>query len=205
MDYLHPIEAVIPGAQGRLLGVLARTEGQLTMRGAARIAGVSPNQAVSVLNHLVSLGLVERRDAGRARLVALARDNEAARCLLGLASLRELVLGRLRVEARVIDPAPASLVVFGSFASGMARVGSDLDVLAVRPAGTGPDDPRWIDSLSRWTDRAAVIAGNPVNLIEAGVNELPRLLREPGSVWRSAGQDGIVLVGSGLSDVGSAA
>ena len=204
MDYLRSIEAVIPGAQGRLLGALARTDGQLTMLSAARIAGVSASQAISILNHLVSLGLVERQYAGRAQLVALARDNEAARCVLRLASLRDSVLARLRVEARLIDPAPASLVLFGSFASGTARAESDVDVLAVRSEGTAADDERWIDSLGRWTDHASRVAGNPVNLIEVGADQLPHLLHEPGSVWQAASTDGIVLAGSGLCAVGGA-
>jgi len=64
MDYVAPIEAVVPGVQGRVLSVLARTDTELTMRSVAQLAGVSVNRAVSVLNHLIALGLVERREAG---------------------------------------------------------------------------------------------------------------------------------------------
>src|SRR5437879_6015166 len=157
MDYLKSVEAVIPGVQGRLLGVLARTETELTMRTAAKLAGVSANQAAAVLNHLAALGLVDRREAGRAALVSLARDNEATRAVLALESLTEAVLARLRTEAEAIEPVPANLTVFGSFAAGSARSDSDLDVLAVRPDGVGQDEPRWLDSLGRWCDRASRI------------------------------------------------
>jgi predicted nucleotidyltransferase len=204
MDYLRSVEAVIPGVQGRLLGVLARTEAELTMRTAAKLAGVSVNQAAVVLNHLVSLGLVERREAGRAALVALVRDNEAARTVLALADLKEAVLARLRLEAKAIDPVPASLAVFGSFAAGVARVDSDLDVLAVRAEGVPPDDHRWLDSLGRWCDRAARIAGNPVKLIEVSVDEVPRLLSKPGSVWESIDREGVLLAGANLPELARA-
>jgi hypothetical protein len=201
VDYVRPLEAVIPGVQGRVLGVLARTEAELTMRTVARLAGASLNQAVYVLNRLVSLGLVQRREVGPAALVTLVRDNEAARALLALAGLHEAVLGRLRVEAMRIDPAPASLVVFGSFATGDALQDSDIDVLAVPPAGLAGDDPGWVDALGRWQDRARLIAGNPVNLVQASVGELPALLGRSGSVWEGASRHGVLIAGTALADL----
>ena len=100
MDYVNPVEALIPGVQGRVLTVLARTEAELTMRSVAELAGVSANQATVVLNRLVRLGLVERRDVGAAALVRLVRENEAARSVLSLVDLRQGVLARLAGEAR---------------------------------------------------------------------------------------------------------
>ena len=120
MDYVNPVEALIPGVQGRVLTVLARTETELTMRSVAELAGASANQATVVLNRLVRLGIVERRDVGAFALVRLVRENEAARSVLSLVDLRQGVLARLAGEARKIRPAPACLVVFGSFARGDA-------------------------------------------------------------------------------------
>lgn len=62
MDYRRPVEALIPGVQGRVLGVLARTSTDLTMRAVAELGGVSPQQASVVIGKLVELGVVERRD-----------------------------------------------------------------------------------------------------------------------------------------------
>src|ERR1019366_7769590 len=118
MDFRDPVEAVIPGAQGRVLTVLARTEAELTMRAVAELAGVSANQTTVVLNRLVRLGLVEGRNEGSAGLVRLNRDNEAARAVLALADLQRGVLARLAGEARKIRSTPACHVVFGSFARG---------------------------------------------------------------------------------------
>jgi predicted nucleotidyltransferase len=203
VDYVRPVEAVIPGAQGRVLGVLSRTETELTMRTVARLAGVSVSRAADVLNRLVSLGLVERREAGPSALVALAHDNEAARAVLALAGLRDAVVTRLRLEARTVEPVPASLVVFGSFPIGEAREGSDIDVLAVRAAGVRADNPGWVDSVGRWVDRAREIAGNPVNLLEASLDEMPELLGRRGSVWEAAAQNGVLLAGDVLDDLRS--
>ncbi len=204
MDFGQPIEAVVPGVQGRVLGVLARTDAELTMRTVAGLAGVSVNRAVAVLNGLVELGVVRRRDAGSAALVSLERENQVARLLLALQDVRRTVIERFQATASMIQPAPASLVLFGSFARDEARTGSDIDVLAVRAAGVGPDDGRWIDSLGRWSESATRIAGNPVRVVIAGAGELPRLLRRPSSIWRAAASEGVVLAGTPLADVPTA-
>ena len=204
MDYVNPLEALIPGVQGRVLTVLARTEAELTMRSVAELAGVSANQATVVLNRLVRLGLVERRDVGAAALVRLVRENEAARSVLSLVDLRQGVLARLAGEARKIRPAPACLVVFGSFARGDAHENSDIDVLAVPPSEAQVDHGRWMAALGQWSDRAARIAGNPVNLLEATMDELPKLVRREREPWRTIVEEGVVLVGDIPSEIRAA-
>ena len=204
MDYVNPVEALIPGVQGRVLTVLARTEAELTMRSVAELAGVSANQATVVLNRLVRLGLVERRDVGAAALVRLVRENEAARSVLSLMDLRQGVLARLAGEARKIRPAPACLVVFGSFARGDAHENSDIDVLAVPPSEAQVAHGRWTAALGQWSDRAARITGNPVNLLEATMDELPKLVRHEREPWRTIVEEGVVLVGDIPSEIRAA-
>lgn len=203
MDYQRPVEALIPGVQGRVLGVLSRTGTDLTMRAVAELAGVSPQQASVVIGRLVDLGVAERRDVPPASLVQLARGSLAARAVLTIATLRRRVIERFRELAAVITPAPASLVVFGSFARGEAGPASDVDVLAVRPEGLGDDDGQWVDSLGRWADLAGAAAGNPVNLVEITAGEVPALLERAGpSLWRDAAAEGILLAGHPLAELG---
>ena len=201
MDYGNPVEALIPGVQGRVLTVLARTQAELTMRSVAELAGVSANQATVVLNRLVRLGLVERRNVGAAALVRLVRENEAARSVLSLVDLRQGVLARFEREARKIRPAPTCLAVFGSFARGEAHENSDVDVLAVPPTAAHSDGGHWTAALGQWSDRAARIAGNPVNLLEATVEELPRLVRREQAPWRTIVEEGVVLIGAFPSEL----
>ncbi len=200
MNFSAPVESVIPGVQGRVLGVLARTDTELTMRSVARLAGVSVNRAGTVLNQLVALGLVERREMGPSALVRLDLENEAARTVLDLQDLSARVVDRLRTTADAIRPAPRSLVLFGSFVRGRASSGSDLDVVAVRPRNTGSDDIEWDESLGRWSDLAARIAGNPVNVLIASEDELPRLLKRKGA-WRDAAREGMLLIGTPLEEL----
>ncbi|MFQ5517665.1 MAG: helix-turn-helix domain-containing protein, partial [Acidimicrobiia bacterium] len=63
MNFARPIEAIIPGVQGRVLAVLAETTAELNLRTIARLSEVSLAQASRVLPGLVELGLVERREA----------------------------------------------------------------------------------------------------------------------------------------------
>ncbi|HUZ10385.1 MAG TPA: nucleotidyltransferase domain-containing protein [Acidimicrobiales bacterium] len=205
MDYVEPIQALVPGVQGRVLAVLAATDVELTMRTVASLAGVSVNRAVAVLNHLVDLGVVERREAGRAALVRLQADNEAARTLIALSRVHDRVVERLRHDAGTIRPAPAALVLFGSFATGSARAASDVDVLAVRRNGVASDDPSWTASLGSWSDAATRITGNPVNLVVVGEAEVPALRRRRRSLWRAIAEGGVLLAGSDLGRLGPAA
>ena len=62
VDFVRPIEAIVPGAQGRMLAVLAETTAELNLRTIAKLAGVSIAQASRVLPGLVELGAVERRE-----------------------------------------------------------------------------------------------------------------------------------------------
>jgi predicted nucleotidyltransferase len=205
MDYRQPVQALIPGVQGEVLAVLAATETELTMRTVAALAGVSVNRAVTVLNGLVDLGVVRRRDAGRSALVVLDRENEVGRLVTSLGSLQTRVADRLGKAARSIRPRPASLMLFGSLAAGTASADSDVDVLAVRPAGVEEDDGQWLESLGAWGDLATRIVGNPVNTVVVGEREVAGLLRGRRPLWKEIRETGIVLVGMSLDEVGSAA
>ncbi len=205
MDYARPVEALIPGVQGRVLAVLSRTEMEMTIRTVASLAGASPQQAAVVVAHLVDLGIVARREAGSSALVCLERENEAARLVLALARLHESAIGHLAEAARNIEPVPASLTIFGSFARGEAVGSSDLDVLAVRPEQVDADDDHWIDALGRWEVAARKIVGNPVNLLVVAFDELPELLRRRTGPWRAIVHEGVPLIGAPISTLATVA
>ena len=120
MDFVHPIRAVIPGAQGRVLEVLADTTAELNLRTLARVAGVSLAQASRVVPGLVELGLVERREVPPSSQFRLGRTHVAAEAILALASASDTVLVELGRIALALAVPPLSVIVFGSFARGGA-------------------------------------------------------------------------------------
>ena len=200
VDFARPVEALIPGVQGRVLAVLANTDSELTMRTVATLSGVSSNRASQVLNRLVSLGLVERRDVGNSALVRLSRQSEAARLVAECADLHSRVIHRMRSEAKKLRPAPSCLLAFGSFARREARDDSDIDILAVID-GVGAEQIAATESMGRWSDTVMHMTGNPVNLIQVSSKEIPGLLKR-GSFWRDVARGAIVLAGTPPIELG---
>ena len=96
MDYQRPVEALIPGVQGRILAVLSRVSTDLTMRTVAQLAAVSPQQASVVIGRLVDLGVVVRRDVPPASLVRLDPENLAAQAVMAIAGLRQAGIDHTR-------------------------------------------------------------------------------------------------------------
>jgi DNA-binding transcriptional ArsR family regulator len=201
MDFVHPIEAIIPGVQGKVLAVLAETTADLNMRTIARLADVSAAQASRVLPDLVELGLVERREAPPSSLFRLSGEHVAARTLTELARSRETVLEDMSRLAGELLIEPVSVIVFGSFARGEADANSDLDVLFIRPEDVSEDDEEWAAVVEHW--RAAIIraSGNDVEVLEVGASEVPARVRGNRPVWRDIQRDGIAVHGSQLQDL----
>lgn len=199
VDYRRPVEAVIPGVQGKVLGALAGTTRELHLRAVANVAQVSTGQASAVLATLVELGLVERRDVPPVALFRLAREDLAGRLIADLANLRQALVAELRAAAAEIEPAPASAVLFGSLARGDAGLDSDVDVLVVRPSDLDPDDDAWGRALHAFAGRVERSSGHPLGLAEVDEAELPSLLRSDRPAWAEIRRDGILLVGSPLT------
>jgi len=102
----------------------------------------------------------------------LARHSAAGELIDRLAHISSEVIARLRSLAAKIEPAPETLLIFGSFARGEADADSDLDVLAVRsPKATLRNGPA---SLSGFAQQAQALAGNQVQLLDYDLGELRR-------------------------------
>ncbi|MGH3471699.1 MAG: nucleotidyltransferase domain-containing protein [Nocardioidaceae bacterium] len=201
MDFLHPVEALIPGARGQVLAALTRNTSSRTVRQLALDAGVSWSRTSELIEDLHELGLVERRQTPGGVLVRLVEQNAAARLVQRMTDLRGPCIDAMREAARRIRPAPLSLTVFGSFAHGRAGRDSDIDVVAVAPESAQSDAGSLSESLGRWVSEATAITGNPVNLIELGAGEMVPAAQKAPAWLREASQQGIVLVGQPLREL----
>ena len=195
MDFVHPVQAVIPGAQGRVLAVLAETSAELNLRTIARLAGVSVAQASRVLPLLVELGLVERREVPPSSLFRLERTNVAARAVIDLARSRDTVLDAIGDAAKLMPVLPASIIVFGSFARGEAGAQSDIDAVVVRPDDASDDDDAWATSLEDWRRKVRTITGNSVEVLEISRVEAGSRLASKSRLWRDIVRDGVAVHG----------
>ena len=201
MDFAAPIQALIPGTQGRILAVLAGTTAELNLRTIARLSGVSLAQASRVMPGLVELGLVTRREVPPAALFRLVPDHVASRTVLDLARARNIVFDELGRSARSLRPPPASVIVYGSVARGDGRPDSDIDILVVRPEGVSDDDARWHDGLERWRTHVRNLTGNPVEILAVDEHSAALHLRSRRPLWSDIKRDGIVVHGKGLDEL----
>ncbi len=201
MDFARPVEAVVGGAQGRLLAVLTKITAPLTLRRLASLASVSPAQASRVMPRLVELGIVHRHEVPPASQFVLARDNVAAQLLLQLADVQAIALRQIGEAASTISPEPVSVIAFGSFARGDADAASDIDLAVVRADDVDDADERWADSIEAWRRRVRAITGNDVDIAEATVTDATRKLRGRSELWRNIRNDGVIVHGLALEEL----
>jgi predicted nucleotidyltransferase len=201
VDYSKPVQTLIPGAQGQILGVLAETTAQLNLTTVSRLAGVSLAQASRVLPELVRLGLVERVEAPPSALFRLMDENVVGRMVRSMTNLRLDALDAVGDCSALQKSRPELVIVFGSFARGDADADSDLDVVIVRPADINDSDAMWSESIVTLHRELARALGNPVNILEVGKLELERRLKSHSDLWRSIRQEGIVVYGEAPGDL----
>jgi predicted nucleotidyltransferase len=195
MDFIHPLQTVVPGVQGRILAVLAKTTAELNLRTIASIADVSEAQASRVLPGLVAIGLVERREAPPSALFRLIRDHIAAEPILALSRSRDRMIHEMRQIAEVLPVSPTSVIVFGSFARGEADADSDIDTLMIRPSGVSESDDAWYEAVRQWIDRVGEVSGNRVEVLEADEDDVPARLHSGRSVWQDIEREGLIIHG----------
>lgn len=203
MDFVRPIEAIVPGTQGRILAVLAETTAELNLRTIAQLAGISQAQASRLLPGLVALGVVERREVPPASLFRLVREHVASQALIALARSADTVLDGMGRLAGALPRPPVSVIVFGSFARREAEAGSDIDVVVVRPTEIGEDDDAWLATIEAWRRDVRRLAGNPVEVLEVSANEAATKLGSRTPVWTDILRDGRVVYGVGVDELGA--
>jgi predicted nucleotidyltransferase len=200
-DFVHPVQAVIPGAQGRVLAVLAQTTAALNLSTLARLAGVSVAQASRVMPGLVELGLVERREIPPSSQFRLIRENVAAQAIIDLARSRDTALDRIGAAAAALPIPPVSVIVFGSFARGEADDHSDLDAIVVRPDEVDEDDDAWATAIEQWRSDARVITGNRIEILEVACHEAGTKLAGKAPLWRDVVRDGVAVHGLTIDEM----
>ena len=191
----------MPGAQGRVLAVLAETTAELNLRTIAQLAGVSQAQASRVLPGLVELGLVERREVPPASLFRLVPQHVASRALLALARSADTVLDEMGRLARALPNPPVSVIVFGSFARREADADSDIDVIVVRPSEIDEDDDAWAESIEAWRCDIGRLTGNQVELLEVSADEAATKAAGSSPVWADIRREGRVVHGLGIDEL----
>ena len=200
MDFRQPVEAVIPGAQGKLLAVFAETTAGLSVRTAARLSGVSLAQTSRILPELATLGILDRTEIPPSTVYQLVEENAASRAIRSLARSRDRVLSELGELAKLMVIPPVSIIVFGSFARGEAGRESDVDIVMVRGNCVGASS-EWSEGLDEWRRSARRLTGNEVEVMEVDEFDVSLRLRSRRPVWKDIRREGIVVFGKTLQEL----
>ncbi len=117
--------------------LLLRPDDALHVRELARVTGISPGTLHRELRALLELGLLARRETGRQVFYSANRDAAVFKDLVsflrktaGLADVLKVALAPLGDRIRIA-------FVYGSMASGSARMHSDVDVMVLGPVAFG--------------------------------------------------------------------
>ena len=115
----------------RILGlIVAEPQARRHLREVARLAGTSAGTASRELQRLLDAGLVERSVEGRQVYYQARQDSVVFRSVADIVrhttGARDVIARRMSGLAGV-----KSAVIFGSYAAGMTRLDSDVDLLVV--------------------------------------------------------------------------
>ena len=188
MRFGEPFGGLLPGARGAVLAALLRTGAPMTGR---QVHGLVRDQCSlwsvqQALASLVGLGLVTRREVGRAMVHTVNEDHYAIQPLRVLldpfAALQEAV-------QTTVGSSVETVILFGSVARGEATADSDVDLVVLAA-------PDW-DGRSELEDVVRARLGNDCDVLVFTPEQFSRLAAtgdEP--VVAEILADGVVLVGS---------
>ncbi len=161
----------------KILGlIVAEPETRRHLREIARLVGTSAGTASRELQKLVAAGLVDRSVEGR-QVYFQAR--QASVIYRSVSEIVRNTMGAREVLRRQLADLPGveSAVIFGSYAAGMTRANSDIDLLIIG----SPDR----DALTDRLELSGREIGRPVNEVVYSRAELDERRRRGDSFMRS--------------------
>lgn len=176
MDLSNPSSLFLRPGMAEVLRVLAGTTSPLTGRTVARLAGLSTAGAAKVLVTLVRHGVVDSQHAGSANLYRLNRGHLLVAPLLVLLSTSERLEAGIAAELRSWTVPCAGAVLFGSAARRDGGIGSDVDILLIRPEGVEVADEVWRDQCEGTAAKVHEWTGNPCAWMEFSTGEFADLM-----------------------------
>jgi predicted nucleotidyltransferase len=111
------------------------------------------------------------------------------------------IAGGAAAAAGQIDPAPVSVISFGSFARGDDEPDSDIDVVIVRQPSVDANDDLWLNQIENWRATLGRIAGRHVETLDVDAEDAAAKLASRRSLWREIRRDGHVVFGHSLSEL----
>lgn len=187
----------------RILRFLITTPGSgFSGREIASAIGLSHVKCHTALQELNEHDVVAMRRSGKSILYQLNLKNILVKKLLIPLFEKEERLKSILVEIiskYLKKPAPKSVILFGSFASGKANPGSDIDVLVI--ASKKRDIPILKAGLEKAEIEITIGFGNHLAPIVIEEAEFKRKFRNKDKLTRNIVKEGKVLLGESINEL----
>jgi predicted nucleotidyltransferase len=198
MHLTGPLEALVATDRACVLIVLDRAGQPLSGRTIAALTDTVSQPTVSrLLRELVRQGLVLKVPGG----YVINREHLAYPALDALFHSSEELARRVAAAVTGWDEPPVSVLVFGSAARNEAGPSSDIDLLVVRPADVGVDDPSWAQNVADLGEQVQTWTGLPCEILEYDPTGIRRLAAAHDPLVDALLDDGVTLAGEDLTDV----
>lgn len=197
MDLAHPLRVVTPTVDADVLSVLSLGNSSFTAPGVHRVAGEHSEAGIrKSLKRLTCQGIVLAERAGNAWLYRLNRDHLAAPAIIAIARLRQTLLERIRDEVEQWAESPVYVALFGSAATGVMRLDSDIDLFVVRPDEVEFGDESWDAKVTKLEALVTCWTGNDARVLEYSEAEVkPGLASGTEAVLMDIAAEGIGIYG----------
>lgn len=195
MQLNKPLATVTPTLDGDVLAVLARTDTTFTISQVQRILTTASGEGIrKVLNRLRAQGVVLHDTVGRTHTYRLNTDHLAAEPIIALARLNATFLDRLHQHLTRWHQLRYA-AVFGSAATGLMRLDSDIDLLLVRTA-TDTHSDEWEQQVSDLSLLITAWTGNDSSIIEYNDVELHAAAATAEPLLHDVAKHGLTVAGT---------
>jgi predicted nucleotidyltransferase len=186
VDVSLPIRSVIPSLDGPVLHALSTSNAPASLSDLHRRTGEGSVSGVRrVLERMVEHGLVLREPGG----YVLNREHLAADAVLLLTGLHGKFRERLRAWVGARHEPVVAVGLYGSLARRDGSVDSDVDLVLVTAAPTGPELREELSAaVEQWT-------GNRAQVVVLTVDEVDQLHAQPAGIVASWAHEIEMIVG----------
>lgn len=178
MQLNRPFATVTPTLDGDVLAVLALGEMTFTISQIQRILTSASGEGIrKVLARLTVQGVVLHARVGRTNTYRLNTEHLAAEPIQGLSRLTATFLERLEMQLKGWAEAPKYAAVFGSAATGLMKLDSDIDLFLVRATSAEHADDEgeseaWEQQVTELARSITAWTGNDGRIVEYTENDL---------------------------------
>lgn len=188
----------------KILRFLVRSQAQLNGREIAKNVGLSHVKAHTALKDLTKYGVVNMRSVGSSLIYWLNEEHFLVKEIIRpVFEKEERVFEHLtRIVLKAISPPrPLSIILFGSFAKGMALADSDIDIVIVYPH---PKDKSLIaKGLSEAENKVVSLFGNHLSCVPLAIHEFQKKLKAKDKFINEIVRTGKIIFGKNISELTS--